>query len=284
MKPVLLVEGGVGKQIAMTGLFQEYAKCHDDGVIVVTPHDYIFWHLPGIEVYNTNQKKLYENIIKPNTFINVEPYFVPETYRENQSIIRSAAQILGMPNTFVQPKVRFSTYELNDAEEFASRKENKDGYIVYQPFGSSHGPHGDNTSRSMEIEFATKLAEEMSKKYKIYQVSAPHIPALPNCQTFTAETSARQIMAVSKKAAHIVTIDSFMNHVAPAIGKQAIVVWGSTSEKIFGYDSNINIRELPCPDFIPTRLFVNDPDLDEKNFYSNKFTYKTTKLILEKVM
>lgn len=293
MKQVVLIEGGIGKQIAMTGVLVEAAKKSEEGIIVISPYDYIFWGLPGIEVYSINHVRLYENVIKPNNFLHLEPYHDPETYRGGRSIVLSAAAALGLPlesrspadGPFTvddyRPRIRLSTYEKNEAEEFVSRPDNAGGYIIFQPFGASHGPHGDNTSRSMPVEFAQKLATEMAKKYRVYQVSAPHVPVLEGCVPFSPENSPRQIMAVASKAAKIVTCDSFMNHAAVAVGRQAIVVWGSTSEKIFGYPSNINIREFQCPEFIPTRLYVNDPSLDDRNSYSNQFTEKTLNKILE---
>lgn len=285
-KKVLLVEGGIGKQIALTGVVCEYAKRLGETVIVISPHDYIWWGLPGIEVYNVGHPHLYEHVIRPNDLIRLEPYHCPKTYRDEWHIISSSAHILSIIEPSSQnepdvekegflPRIALSVYEQNEAWAFKQRPENRDGFILFQPFGASHGQFGDHTSRSMPAEFAQQVAHELAKIGKVYQVSSPGIAPLDGCVVFSPETTTRQIMSVAQYASCIVAIDSFLQHACAAIKKRAIVIWGSTSERVFGYSMHINIREHECPRFIPTSLPVNDPKIDERNKYSNQFTQKT---------
>ena len=271
MKKSILIEGGIGKQIALTWPVLEFAKNNETQVI--SPHSYLWEWL--IETHNTNKEKLFETVIKWTELIILDPYLDFDVYTNEKNIINTTAKILGIENKYYEPQIKLSIRERNDANEWQNRTENREWFILFQPFGAMSWPHGDPSARSLEKEFATELAFELNKIAKTYYVWLnDFIPQIP-----PINWSIRQIIAVAQKAKFIICCDSFLHHWAKAVGNNNVItIWGGTSEKVYWHEWHHHIREFNCPWYNLVR-FVNDSSVDEAVQYSNKFTEKTFKKI-----
>jgi len=56
----------------------------------------------------------------------------------------------------------------------------------------------------------------------------------------------RRTAALLRRISCLVTVDSFLAHVAAAVGTPAIVVFGPTNPAVFGHPVHVNIRRAPC--------------------------------------
>lgn len=64
---------------------------------------------------------------------------------------------------------------------------------------------------------------------------------LPHVVKIDKIESLENLENLIKQADYIITIDSFLQHLAWYYGKQAIVLWGQSDPNIFGHKENINL-------------------------------------------
>lgn len=274
----ILIDGGIGKQIALSGVINRFAMEGED-VTVVSPHDWCFWHLPNIKkVYPWGTPYLFQDILRDTEIVEFDPYKHPHVYRDGGSIIEAGAKMLWgddhPPVDEMRPVIGLGVKEHQGLKNYRDVPEHKNGVIFYQPFGAMGADGVDPSARSMPLEFAHRVADALVATGKcVYYVGT--VPfAHDGVFAFQPGTTFRQIMATIPQVDLCVGVDSSLHHAAVACGKRPIVLWGSTSEKIFGYEQfgwARDIREQKCPDFIPLRFPLNDPEIDERVQYANQF-------------
>ena len=266
---VIRIDWWLGRVIAMTGAITEVAKKRQ--VKVVTSRPLAFRWNPYIKsVHWLDDRRLFEDVIKWNDYIELEPYTDPEFFNDAKNWLYIAKKQLGIEwDTIPQPCLFLAEHE--KMSNFLQWEKP----ILYQPFGSTMWLNwADKSYRSIPVEAAQYIADELTKKwYILYEViKQGSQPVLNNCQI--CDTPDLRLVVSLCARYPVVWCDSSLHHCSKAFWKKALVIRAGTDAERYGYESNINMREFPMVAHTPLRLNMNDFNFDISNQNTNKFTKK----------
>lgn len=269
MKKMVYLDGGAGRVLCAVPAIEQLSKMFD--VEVITAY-------PGIFRHNPNVKKVHDilpdengqdgitrlwNEIKLHDFQHPEPYHNYTFYQDIRHLIECFGDELKVtiqnriPSLYLAPeeKIRGLEYVNSLRQQYGYKK-----VICFQPFGSSGIGEKDSTNRSLPTSVADTLFRRLNAKGigVVYIGKEPtNDPAL-----HTKKFTLRDIFSIVYASDGILAVDSLIQHVAYAFDKPGVVCWGSTSSKVLGYDTMINIYKK---DFIlkepwQARFPSNSPD------------------------
>ena len=265
---VVRIDWWLGRVVAMTGAITEVAKKRP--VKVVTSRPLVFrWNHYIKSVHWLDDRRLFEDVIKGNDYIELEPYTDPEFFNDAKNWLYIAKKQLGIEWDAIPQPCLF----LAEHEKFNILNWEKP--ILYQPFGSTMWLNwADKSYRSIPVDAAQYIADELTKKgYTLYEVIKQWAqPVLKNCQM--CDTPDLRLVVSLCARYPVVWCDSSLHHCSKAFGKKALVVWAWTDAERYGYESNINMREFPMVAHTPLRLMLNDFNYDCINQHTNKFSKK----------
>lgn len=264
---VIRIDWWLGRVVAMTGAISEVAKKRP--VKVITSRPLVFWGNPYIKsVHWLDDRRLFEDVIKGNDYIELEPYTDPKFFNDAENWLKVAARKLWLdkpadPCLFLAEHEKMSNFLQWEKP------------ILYQPFGSTMWLNwADKSYRSIPVDAAQYIADELTKKgYTLYEVIKQWAqPVLRNCQM--CDTPDLRLVVILCARYPVVWCDSSLHHCSKAFWQKALVVWAGTDAERYGYESNINMREFPMVAHTPLRLMMNDFNFDISNQGTNKFTKK----------
>ena len=266
---VIRIDGGLGRVVAMTWAITEVAKKRT--VKVVTSRPLVFWGNPYIKsVHGLDDRRLFEDVIRWNDYIELEPYTDPEFFNDAKNWLYIAKKQLHIEgNDIPQPCLFLAEHE-KKTNVLSGNKP-----ILYQPFGSTMWLNwADKSYRSIPVEAAQYIADELTKKgYTLYEVIKQWAqPKLNNCQM--CDTPDLRLVVSLCARYPVVWCDSSLHHCSKAFWKKALVVWAWTDAERYWYESNINMREYPMVAHTPLRLNMNDFNFDISNQHTNNFSKK----------
>lgn len=266
---VVRIDWWLWRVVAMTWAITEVAKQRP--VKVITSRPLVFRWNPYIKsVHWLDDRRLFEDVIKGNEYIELEPYTDPEFFNDAKNWLYIAKKQLHIEwDKIPQPCLFLAEHE-KMSNILGGNKP-----ILYQPFGSTMWLNwADKSYRSIPVEAAQYIADELTKKgYTLYEVIKQWAqPVLKNCQM--CDTPDLRLVISLCARYPVVWCDSSLHHCSKAFWKQALVVWAWTDAERFGYESNINMREHPYVAFTPMRLPMNSFDYDISNQHTNQFTKK----------
>jgi len=266
MKKVIKIDGGIGRVIALSGVVKE-------GDIVVTSFPEVFFGRNEIKVYPLSHPYLFEDIVYNNNWVEVEPYNDAEYYRNGKHISAVFNKLIYGDLEEVAPKMDFQSDEINSAKEQISNWKKEWGVkkiVMFQPFGSNITQ--DISKRAMTQEFAQKVIDKIKKvegEYEVIYIKGEDHPELKNCKVFPLQL--RQIFALANGVDKFIGVDSFLQHLAGAINKSALVFWTGTSVNNLGYSIHKNIS-IGSPLIIANRIPMNNPNVINKKYdWNNKY-------------
>ena len=149
---VIRIDGGLWRVIAMSGAITEKAKTQ--AVKVITSRPLVFWWNPYIKsVHWLDDRRLFEDVIKWNDYIEIEPYTDPRFFNDAKNWLYIAKKQLWIEwNEIPQPQLFLAEHEkiLNKLPW----DQNK--IILFQPFGSSVNDKiwADKSYRSLYVKDA----------------------------------------------------------------------------------------------------------------------------------
>lgn len=264
---VVRIDWWLGRVVAMTGAITEVAKRKP--VKVITSRPLVFWGNPYIKsVHGLDDRRLFEDVIKGNDYIELEPYTDPKFFNDAENWLKVAARKLWLD------KPADPCLFLAEHEKMVNILQGEKP-ILYQPFWSTMWLNwADKSYRSIPVDAAQYIADELTKKgYTLYEViKQGSQPVLRNCQM--CDTPDLRLVVSLCARYPVVWCDSSLHHVSKAFGKKALVVWAGTDAERYWYESNINMREYPMVAHTPLRLMMNDFNFDISNQNTNKFTKK----------
>lgn len=265
-KPLVIrIDGWLWRVVAMTWAITEVAKHRE--VRVVTSRPLVFRWNPFIKsVHWLDDRRLFEDVIKGNDYIELEPYTDPEFFNDAKNWLDIASKQLWLSKPF-DPCLFLAEHEkLNNYLEW-----NKP--ILYQPFWSTMQLNGsDKSYRSIPVEAAQYIADRLTEQwYTLYEVIKPNAqPKLRNCQM--CDTPDLRFVVSLCARYPVIWCDSSLHHCSKAFWKKALVVWAWTDAERYWYKSNINMREFPMVAHTPLRLNMNDFNFDISNQNTNQFS------------
>lgn len=275
---IVKIDGGLGRVICATGALVKLVQTED--TVAITSFPDLLKGLGLKRVYNFNNQYLYEDVISDGHYIEPEPYSDWSYYADNQHLSSVFNKLINGVCEFVPPKIVLTKNEMLDAKSMLGCKGCDKKVILYQPWGAMGGytvgekkmenVKDDDSFRSLGTEFAKKLYLKMAEQYTVYVIKSEQQVSFQDALTLP-EQNIRKVISLIPNVHAVVGCDSFLHHAAASFETKTIVLWGATSEKNLGYDSQINLREFPFePE--PLRLPHSPDYYQEKNKGCNEFT------------
>ena len=261
---VIRIDGWLGRVVAMSWAITEKAK--QQPVKVITSRPLVFWWNPYIKsVHWLDDRRLFEDVIKGNDYMELEPYTDPKFFNDAVNWLEIAREKLWLEE-IAQPVLFLAEHEKTN--NFL----NWDRPLLFQPFGSTMTLNGsDKSYRSIPIEQAQYMANKMIEQwFTVYVVERDDQPKLKWCQQLTAKDM--RWLATLCYRYPVIWCDSSLHHIAKAFGRKSIVLWAWTDWERYGYESHINMREFPMVAHTPLRLNLNDFNFDISNQHTNQFS------------
>ena len=271
MKVTIVLEGGLGKQVAFSAVIDKLAKKYKEPIQLYTPY-------VGVFANNKNVRMAFESTTLPlrhPDIMSSDRILYPEPYKSNwqfgrQHIIQSYCELLDVTySTTMRP--RLYTDELREPviemlAELGVAPEDK--FIVTQFFGGQttqgFNPQqqymaGGAGARNYHPYLAQALVNIFRDKYPDYKIlnwGLTNEPQLTN--VIPLHCDYRPLHEVLKLSNGFIGTDSSMRHIAKAAGKTGVVIYGETSFVSFGYKDDTNINAFCIDNWNPT-IDTNDP-------------------------
>lgn len=252
------VSGGIGRNIQATAVVRAIKKAYPDkklSVICGCPD--VFLKSPYIhKVYNLGSPAhVYEPFFKETktVLINVEPYQHYDYIYKKKHFVECWCEQIGVPCDGIYPEIFFTDNE-NRMAEIQINAYEKD-FILCQFLGGKL-PQNDSEREKLISEFG------MYKRSIPQKVQQGIVDSLINkgftvgvvcdktqfCPSMAVRINQpiRAIVSLLPYVSEVIAIDSFLQHATACFKKKSLVVWGGTSPKVLGYDSNMNLTKEAC--------------------------------------
>lgn len=271
---VIRIDGWLWRVVAMSWAITEVAKHRE--VRVITSRPLVFrWNTYIKSVHGLDDRRLFEDVIKGNDYIELEPYTDPEFFNDAKNRLEIAKKQLHIEWATPQPCLFLAEHEKQS--NFLEWQ----NPILFQPFGSTMWLNwADKSYRSIKVEDAQYMADKLVEMwYTPYLVIKPNSqPRLNNCQM--CDTPDLRLVVSLCQRYPVIWCDSSLHHCSKAFWKKALVIWAWTDAERYWYKSNINLREHPLVAHTPLRLNMNDFNFD----VSNQHTNQLSKTFLDKAL
>jgi hypothetical protein len=248
-------------------------------VKVICSRPLAFWWNPFIKsVHGLWDRRLFQDVIKWNDYIEIEPYTDPKFFNDGVNWLEVVRLQLWLD------KIYYPEMHLADREEKTYKL---DGIkpILFQPFGSTMDINwADKSYRSIPVAQAQYIAEQLMKKwYTVYTCESEKQPELRWVNTLRKVTDLRYMVWLCSKYP-VIWCDSCLHHASVWFWKHPTVLRAWTDAERFWYEwKEDNYREFPMKEYTPMRLPMNDFDFDNSNQWTNDFSIEFIDKILEKL-
>lgn len=250
---VIQLDGGMGRVLCATPAIAHLKERFPDrDITVITAFPEIFEKNPAVKkTYHLNSNYLWEDVIRYGEFIFPEPYHDVWYYNQKHHLVESFDHIInGETSEDVTPKIYLDKREISWAETLVKERradtwEGKGRVGIFQAYGAGvHSPNcggdcscsgdlDDETYRSFPTPQLESLLETLIDADMVL-LNASHIP-IDRKGVWNGSYSTRQLMALTKAADFVITIDSFLGHVAKAFDKKCYQFLGSTFKENVSY-------------------------------------------------
>tara|TARA_B100001564_G_scaffold18101_1_gene13811 strand:+ start:19979 stop:21013 length:1035 start_codon:yes stop_codon:yes gene_type:complete len=273
MKTIINVDGGLGRVITAIPALLKYGKNHpeEDWYVMVPGWDFMLWGIEELQqrTFNPETKGMFENYYwDADKVIAPEPYKLPAFYRNEISLAEAFDELInGTTDHGDLPDMSLGLTidEILGARSFINQAiQGKDGdcntsgceppkpiknhkkVVVFQPFGSTaqHSELGiyDRSMRSINQNFANKIAKELSKDYIVINMNGREgFSAFTDVINFGTDPDLRTWAAIIQEADYFIGCDSCGQHMAKAVGTSASVYIGGTHEVNVSYPDTFHI-------------------------------------------
>lgn len=260
MKSILFfVNGGLGRNIMGTAVARNIKAAYPDHRLFVSAsHPAAFLGNPYVhKTIRFGVDNLYESVIQGNedglVVLDQEPYRDPAYLRKEEHMTQVWCRMCGVPCDGLTPDINLFRTDLKRGEAFLKRFQKP--VLIFQPFGGQEPEQNTEGSyyesrlgmhrRDLDLDVAKDVVSKLKDKFVVLHVKGPNQPSIPDTMQITADV--REVMALVKLSAAVLTIDSFALHTAAAFGKGTVALWAGTSDTCLGYPEHNNIVPSVCP-------------------------------------
>jgi hypothetical protein len=250
-KIVVMVNGGIGKNVAFTAVLRCLSKSLNQKITVVTGWPLVYHGNPHVDdVWQFGHTDhFYQTYCKDTKFFNVEPYIHHEYISKKRHLLDVWCELLGVEYDGGLPELFLFRNELKMAKDFI---ESQDKPVLIAQFWGGPVVEPDqfektlanNQRRHLPLETAQSIVDKLKDDYHIMLIAGKDQQFVKGVTPLVDEL--RVVMAAIQYADKLLLIDSFAQHVAAAFNKQATVLWSGTSPDVLGYSLHNNIRRESC--------------------------------------
>lgn len=252
------LEGGIGKHVMFTAMIDELHKKYGK-FNVLSAYPDVFKGNPKIKkAYSLDNFMEDPRFTRDNDVVYTEPYKSNFVFEKERHLLEFWTKQLGIKHSKdMKPNIVSRGIFKIDAKKIADdiNKEHN-GFIILQftggqsPYEMSNpngpAPYGQNpmiNQRNYPHELVVELVEKIQKEYpdlKILMYSLPNEhPEIPGTERLNLEYMT--YVELLRYAKTFVSIDSSLSHMATAVDKKGIVLWGGISYPEFGWDMHVNL-------------------------------------------
>jgi len=242
MNIILNIQGGLGKNILSTALVKGIKKRYPNSfLIVISGYPDVFLNNPNINkcFRHNEQQNIYNKYIKnfDTKFFIIDPYMTSDFQNNNGHLLDIWFELCGLKYRGEMPEFFLSKVE---KQFYSSAYKHDKPILAIQPNGGASNQNMYyNWARDIPQDLVLKIINKFKKDYDIVHIKRPDQLNYTNTkQALDGFRSIAYLLSISSKC---LLIDSFSQHLAKAMNKKAVVLWSTTSPKMFGYESNINI-------------------------------------------
>ena len=249
---ILLIHGGIGKNIAATAVVRSLDEHSGRKPLVITgwpdvwhanPHVGQVWHIGRMAHFYD----LHYRNGDPPELLQPEPYRHPDYVAKRRHLIDVWCEQLGVEWDGNPPELFLSRSDEQEVRQYLKRF--KKPVLIFQPYGGIEGVPGAKPQvqrRDLLPETAGELAGKLSAKFTVLHVKSPKQPGVPGTTPLSDRLGL--VLAAIQQADVVLAIDSFVQHAAAALRKRAVVLWRGTSPVCLGYPSHVNLEPAHlCP-------------------------------------
>ena len=255
------MNGGAGRVLSSIPAFEKKKKENpdDDFIIVCEGGMEMFAGHPTLHkrAFDNWHKGLFDNYIKDRNCVTLEPYRIWEYYNQKASITQ--AFDIQMSNKGVRklddPQIKLSSFEYAEGRNVVKEvreKSSKQRVIIFQPYGRSAQPVGDDLidvgGRSFRTVDVVKIVKKLQQKYGVMVMS--EFPAdfqKMGCPDPVAQPEGAPLRiwaGMMAEADVFLGCDSVGQHLAHAVGTPAVVCIGATYQENISYPDSQKFQVL----------------------------------------
>ncbi len=243
------IDGGIGKNIAFTGLIKELVE-KNGPICIESAYPEVFIGQPGVTMlYSSLEQKDHKKFY--GYFSNVlawDPY-IGNMWKGDVHVVDAWATMFGLTElTSTTTRMPVVYTDISDEEKAEIDKMLGDGkfYVIqiaggqspYDIKGPDNMPRYDSNPmrQGRNMGMMDPLFNELTKEfsdYKMVQFGLPNEPRLKDAVQLQLNT--RQWMYVFRKASFFVGIDSMMQHFMASTKTPGIVYWDMNTPEQFGW-------------------------------------------------
>ena len=274
MKTIINIDGGLGRVITAIPALLKFGKNNpdDDWYVMIAGWDFMLWGIEELQerTFNPETKGMFQNYYwDADRVIAPEPYKLPAFYRNEISLAEAFDELINETtdhSDLPDMTLELTIDEMLNAKSFINQAiqgisgggcgptgcepskpvENHKKVVVFQPFGSTstHSELGiyDKSMRSINHNFANKIAEALSKDYIVINMNGrDNFSTFSNVVNFAQDPDLRTWAAIIQEADYFIGCDSCGQHIANAVGTPASVVVAGTHEVNISYPDKFHI-------------------------------------------
>lgn len=256
---VLVVNGGIGRNIMATAVVRSIKKAFPEkDLIVVAGCPDIFLKNPNVKRVLRLGQSLYfyeDYILNSQSYvISVEPYQHHDYIYKQKHFVECWCDLIGIPCDSIYPEIFFNENEKRMAQLFLS-KFDRPMVLIQHSGGINPKDKSEKEQltaqsamyrRNIPKDIIQRVADILiSKGYMIGSVQNENQFCISMAEKI--QFPIRAIIALVPEVAGVIAIDSFLQHACAVFKKQSLVLWGGTSPRVLGYDSNVNLTKEACP-------------------------------------
>ena len=260
-KCLINVEGGLGKNVMLTAILQEFKdEYHYDEIYVISPYNDVFKACSAVtDAFPPGQGTLYQELVLDDEcdIYWKEPYSNQRFIKKQCHLLDAWAEELGFrlskPADEYVPQLDKIREEFPAVYNTHCEVMNTLGraYCIVQ-FNGGQSPLSD-TSKHQYNEHQESLKRNyfkgqrivalLKQKYgpdcTILHYALPNEPDIPGTRKLQVPYITYHLFAKAAKA--IVCTDSSLQHLATGVNDNITVIWGETRPEHFGYKCNNNV-------------------------------------------
>lgn len=275
MDKAFFINGGAGRVLCAIPALEQYAKTHDNFVIVSEGWPECFAGHPTLQskVFDVQHKGLFETHLKDKELISPEPYRLNDYFNQKCNLIQAFDKIINETKDIPATKkitINLSKKEQIDGHNLVNEVRHVKGkkkVIVFQPFGSTARIEGsfvfDSSGRSFELSDIINTIESLTKNYAVIVMSTIPIPTEKDLGVaWPQNVPTRTWMGVINAADLFLGCDSMGQHIAYALNKPSVVVTGGTYPVNISYPDVSNFTVIDNGEgkrkYSPLRITMDD--------------------------